>query len=116
MHRNLIIGVSGLIIVVCTLLYFTDNKIIPPKSEMGEITKDLTYKLQLRDFNFINNESIMAETKQLFNKNFGNSWNESVMIFSNDSSLFIFDIINDINIGALNQLVEEINTNELQMP
>jgi len=78
-----------------------------------EITKD-SIKFKLIDFLNNNNfkqfksEKRNYGQKQLYSKSFEDRWRESVIIFSGDSSIFVFNLINKLDTGELAELANTL--------
>ncbi len=93
------------------MMIFHENK--SNKYSSGFILK--TIDSGLRSLNFEKIDSIKSEytARYIFNKEKENNWNESVLLFNNDSSVFLFDIITNLTDREIVAIADSINTNEI---
>jgi hypothetical protein len=78
---------------------------------MGQVKNDLSNL----EFQRIDSIKTQYTSRFIFHKVRDNGWNESVLIFNNnDSSLFLFDVINNMADYKIVALADSINTDEIK--
>ncbi len=75
-----------------------------------KVKNDIMEALITRQFQVIETEQEMQGEKHILAKEYPNNWNESIMIFSSDSSLFVFDMISDVKTTEVSNIAKEMST------
>lgn len=85
------------------------------KSGVDNITakNEIMDELITRQFQVIETEEKMQREKHILAKEYPDHWNESIMMFSSDSSLFIFNMISNIKTAEISNIAEEMKTMNL---
>ncbi len=93
------------------LMIFHDKK--TPHSEQDSVTNNILTFLNERNFNHLTTANREYGEKHVYSKPYENKWRESAVLFTSDSSLFVFSLINQFSpdeIKALASTLEKERT------
>jgi len=89
-----------------TLMIFHNEKASHLKQD--SITSNILDFLNDKNFNRLESDDRDYGKKHLYSKSYENKWRESVAIFTSDSSLFVFSLINKFSINEIKTLASTL--------
>ena len=95
---------------VKVMIYHEEKSTVTSRSSLDST---LNKELQSLDFKILEQKKDSSSYNTIFHKVLDEKWNEAIYIYSNDSSLFLFDIINSLNINEIKNLSDSIDAEGL---
>lgn len=93
------------------MMIFHENKAENVKKK--EFLKKIDENINSLGFTNITQHEKSTGTQKIFHKKKENNWNESILIFNNDSSIFCFDVINNLNKRRIQNFADSIDTDKI---
>ena len=88
------------------LMIFHDEK--TSNSKQDSITNNILGFLNEGNFNHLSTDEREYGMKHLYSKPHENKWRESVVVFTSDSSLFVFSVINKFSTSQIKELASTL--------
>jgi hypothetical protein len=88
------------------LMIFHDEK--SPHSKQDSIKNNIITYLNEGNFKHLSTDNREYGMKHLYSKPYENKWRESVVVFTSDSSLFVFSLINKLSTNEIKSIASTL--------